>query len=56
MTKTVINLPSAIANRDDANFLRELLQDAAHWLMDIGGGLAAGWAVGAPTGRHRVYQ
>ncbi len=35
MTDTMIDLPEAIAESDDADFLRELLQDAAQRLMDI---------------------
>jgi hypothetical protein len=36
MTETMIDLPSVIAKSDDADFLRELIQDAAQRLMDIG--------------------
>jgi transposase-like protein len=35
MTETMIDLPSVIAKSDDADFLRELIQDAAQRLMDI---------------------
>jgi transposase-like protein len=35
MTETMIDLPGAIAKSDDADFLRELIQDAAQRLMDI---------------------
>ncbi|PVA08408.1 hypothetical protein DC366_19450, partial [Pelagivirga sediminicola] len=35
MTETMIDLPEAIAKSDDADFLRELSQDAAQRLMDI---------------------
>jgi transposase-like protein len=35
MTATMIDLPEAIAKSDDADFLRELIQDAAQRLMDI---------------------
>ena len=35
MTDTMIDLPSVIAKSDDADFLRELIQDAAQRLMDI---------------------
>ena len=35
MTDTMIDLPGAIAKSDDADFLRELIQDAAQRLMDI---------------------
>jgi len=35
MTETTIDLPSVIAKSDDADFLRELIQDAAQRLMDI---------------------
>ena len=35
MTDTKIDLPEAIAKSDDADFLRELIQDAAQRLMDI---------------------
>ena len=35
MTETMIDLPEAIAKSDDADFLRELIQDAAQRLMDI---------------------
>jgi len=33
MTETMIDLPSVIAKSDDADFLRELIQDAAQRLM-----------------------
>lgn len=35
MTETMIDLPGVIAKSDDADFLRELIQDAAQRLMDI---------------------
>ena len=35
MTDPIINLPEAIAKSDDADFLRDLIQDAAQRLMDI---------------------
>ena len=35
MTESMIDLPEAIAKSDDADFLRELIQDAAQRLMDI---------------------
>jgi putative transposase len=35
MTDTMIDLPGVIAKSDDADFLRELIQDAAQRLMDI---------------------
>ena len=35
MTETIIDLPGVIAKSDDADFLRELIQDAAQRLMDI---------------------
>jgi CRISPR-associated exonuclease Cas4/CRISPR-associated protein Cas1 len=35
MTETTIDLPAVIAKSDDADFLRELIQDAAQRLMDI---------------------
>lgn len=35
MTETMIDLPGMIAKSDDADFLRELIQDAAQRLMDI---------------------
>ncbi len=35
MTDTMIDLPGAITKSDDADFLRELIQDAAQRLMDI---------------------
>lgn len=35
MTDTMIDLPGAIAKSDDADFLRELIQDAVQRLMDI---------------------
>ncbi|MDZ7709539.1 MAG: transposase [Roseovarius sp.] len=35
MTETMIDLPGAIAKSDDADFLRELIQDVAQRLMDI---------------------
>jgi hypothetical protein len=35
MTDTMIDLPAVIAKSDDADFLRELIQDAAQRLMDI---------------------
>lgn len=35
MTETMIDLPNVIAKSDDADFLRELIQDAAQRLMDI---------------------
>jgi len=35
MTETMIDVPEAIAKSDDADFLRELIQDAAQRLMDI---------------------
>lgn len=33
MTETMIDLPGVIAKSDDADFLRELIQDAAQRLM-----------------------
>ena len=35
MTETMIDLPGVIAKSDDAEFLRELIRDAAQRLMDI---------------------
>ena len=35
MTETMIDLPGVIAKSDDADFLRELIQDAAQRLMEI---------------------
>ena len=35
MTETMIDLPGAIARSDEADFLRELLQDAAQRLMEF---------------------
>lgn len=35
MTNPIINLPETIAKSDDADFLRDLIQDAAQRLMDI---------------------
>jgi len=35
MTETMIDLPGVIAKSDDADFLRELVRDAAQRLMDI---------------------
>ena len=35
MTETMIGLPGVIAKSDDADFLRELIQDAVQRLMDI---------------------
>jgi hypothetical protein len=35
MTETMIDLPSVIAKSDDADFLRELIQDAAQRLMEF---------------------
>ncbi len=35
MTETMIDLPGVIARSDDADFLRDLIQDAAQRLMDI---------------------
>jgi len=35
MTETTIDLPEMISKSDDADFLRELIQDAAQRLMDI---------------------
>ena len=35
MTENMIDLPGMIAKSDDADFLRELIQDAAQRLMDI---------------------
>ena len=35
MTNPIIDLPGVIAKSDDADFLRELIQDAAQRLMDI---------------------
>ena len=35
MTESMIDLPEAIAKSDDADFLRELIQDAAQRPMDI---------------------
>ena len=35
MTETMIDLPGVIAKSDDADFLRELIQDAAHRLMEF---------------------
>lgn len=35
MTETMIDLPGVIAKSDDADFLGELIQDAAQQLMDI---------------------
>ena len=35
MTETKIDLPGVVAKSDDADFLRELIQDAAQRLMDI---------------------
>ncbi len=35
MTETMIDLPGVIAKRDDADSLRDLIQDAAQRLMDI---------------------
>ncbi|CUH39609.1 Transposase [Jannaschia seosinensis] len=35
MTETMIDLPGVIAKSDDADFLRDLIQDAAQRLMDI---------------------
>lgn len=35
MTETMIDLPEVIAKSDDADFLRELIRDAAQRLMDI---------------------
>lgn len=35
MTDTMINLPETIAKSDDADFLRELIQDAAQRLMEF---------------------
>jgi len=35
MTETMIDLPGVIAKSDDAEFLRELIRDAAERLMDI---------------------
>jgi len=35
MTETMIDLPGVIAKSDDADFLRELIEDAAQRVMDI---------------------
>lgn len=35
MTETMIGLPGVTAKSDDADFLSELIQDAAQRLMDI---------------------
>lgn len=35
MTENMIDLPEVITKSDDADFLRELIQDAAQRLMDI---------------------
>ena len=35
MTETMIDLPGVIAKSDDADFLRELIQDAAQRLMEL---------------------
>ena len=35
MTETMINLPGVIAKSDDADFLRDLIQDAAQRPMEI---------------------
>lgn len=35
MTETMIDLPEVIAKSDDADFLRDLIRDAAQRLMDI---------------------
>lgn len=40
----MIDLPSVIAKSDDADFLRELIQDAAQRLMDIEGAAVCGGA------------
>ena len=35
MTETMIDLPGVIAKSDDADFLRDLIQDAAQRLMEF---------------------
>ncbi len=35
MTDTMVDLPGVIAKSDDADFLRELIQDAAQRLMEF---------------------
>ena len=35
MTETMIDLPGMIAKSDDADFLRDLIQDAAQRLMEF---------------------
>lgn len=35
MTDTMIDVPGVIAKTDDADFLRELIQDAARRLMEF---------------------
>ena len=51
MTETMIDLPGVIAKCDDADFQRELIQDAAQRLMDIEVAAVPGMASGPRSGR-----
>ena len=54
MTENMIDLPGMIAKSDDADFLRELIQDAAQRLMDIEVAAVCGAGHGERTRCHRT--